>query len=489
MQDRLKSLMTWQEGTMLVGGEWVPSESGQTIDVFNPATGQPIARLANANARDVDRTVAAARDAFPSWRKRDVRERAHYVLQAAAQLRERAEAIAQIATMDNGIPITIQQRLILRSADRLAYYAGLAGEIKGETIPTPGETLNYTVREPYGIAALIIPWNASLLFACGRVAPAVLAGNTVILKPAEQACLAELELGTIFAQVFPPGVVNLLTGDGPSAGTPLVAHPDVKKISFTGSRETGKEIMKRAADKLGVLTLELGGKSPNIVFPDADLDQALPGACEAMALTFNAGQTCYAGTRLFVHRSVAKEFLGRLVERFKKIRVGDPMEKSTEMGPLISQEQMQRVLGHIERGKREGAELLCGGGRPESPALQQGYFVTPTIFRAKNSMTICQEEIFGPVLSVITWDDYEQMIAEANGVKYGLAAGLWTKDLALAHRTAARLEAGYIWINHYGMTFEGTPFGGYKESGVGRVNDFKDILNYTQEKNINIRLA
>ncbi|HLC26645.1 MAG TPA: aldehyde dehydrogenase family protein, partial [bacterium] len=225
MQDRLKSLMTWQEGTMLVGGEWVPSESGQTIEVFNPASGQPIARLANANARDVDRTVAAARDAFPSWRKRDVRERAHYVLQAAAQLRERAEAIAQIATMDNGIPITIQQRLILRSADRLAYYAGLAGEIKGETIPTPGETLNYTVREPYGIAALIIPWNASLLFACGRVAPAVLAGNTVILKPAEQACLAELELGTIFAQVFPPGVVNLLTGDGPSAGTPLVAHP------------------------------------------------------------------------------------------------------------------------------------------------------------------------------------------------------------------------------------------------------------------------
>lgn len=489
MQEQLKSLMRWQEGTMLSGGEWVPSESGRTVEVVNPATGQEIARIANANGRDAERMVAAARAAFPAWRKRDARERARFVLEAAARLRERAEEIARIASLDNGIPITVQRRLILRSADRLAYYAGLAGEIKGETIPTPGQTLNYTMREPYGIAALIIPWNASLLFACGRIAPAVIAGNAAILKPAEQACLAELELGTLLAQVFPPGVVNILTGDGPSAGSPLVAHPDVKKISFTGSRETGKLIMKQAADKLGVLTLELGGKSPNIVFPDADLEQAVSGTCDALALTFNAGQTCYAGTRLFLHRSLYDDFVGRLVKRFESIRVGDPLEDATEMGPLISQEQMERVLGYIERGKKEGAELLCGGGRPDNPALRRGYFVAPTLFRARNSMAICQDEIFGPVLSVVAWEDYEQMISEANDVKYGLAAGIWTKDLSLAHRTASRLEAGYVWINHYGVTYEGTPFGGYKESGIGRVNDFKDILNYTQEKNVNIRLG
>ncbi len=368
------------------------------------------------------------------------------------------------------------------------YYAGLASKIEGKVIPVMGDRLDYVLREPLGVVGQIIPWNFPLLMAAWKLAPALAAGNCSILKPAEQTPLSALSLAELIQDIVPKGVINIVTGFGPEAGAPLVQHPKVKKIAFTGSTEVGKRVMQMAAEHIGDVTLELGGKSPQIVYPDAHVDSAVEGVL--MGIFYNAGQQCSAGSRLLLHQDIYKPFMEKLVARAKTLRLGDPLKPETQLGPLVTREQQERVLHCIEIGKQEGATLVCGGRAPSAPELAQGCYVEPTIFEDVSiQMQIAQEEIFGPVLAVTMWDDEEKMLEQANGVPYGLCGGIWTSNLRTAHKTAQRLEAGYIWINQYDVFPYGAPFGGYKQSGVGRELAAETILHYTQQKNVNIDLS
>ncbi|MEO9327808.1 aldehyde dehydrogenase family protein [Gordonia aurantiaca] len=477
---------------MLIGGEWVDSASGRTFETIDPATARPITSVAHGDTTDVDRAVRAAREAFDNgpWTRMKPNERERLLWRVGDLLTERAEEFGQLEALDNGKAATIATAVdVAWSADIFRYNAGLATKITGTTVDVSmpfvpgGEFHAYTLREPVGVCGLIVPWNFPLLMAAFKLAPALAAGNTVILKPAEQTPLTALLLGEIFCEAgFPPGVVNIVTGFG-DAGAALSAHDDVDKIAFTGSTEVGKKIVDAAKGNLKKVSLELGGKSPNIVFADADFEKAVAGSVAAWM--FNHGQCCVAGTRLFVERPIFDDFTAAVAEAASKAKIGPGLDPATELGPLVSQEQFDRVSGYLAAGLADGARALTGGRRWGD----EGFFIEPTVFvDVEPDFSIVREEIFGPVVAAMPFDADAGVAAAANDSIYGLAAGIWTSDLSKAHRTARALKAGSVWVNQYNGFDTAMPFGGFKQSGWGRELGSAAIDLYTETKAVNIQL-
>ncbi|HYE65227.1 MAG TPA: betaine-aldehyde dehydrogenase [Pyrinomonadaceae bacterium] len=477
---------------LFIDGKWVDAESGKTFQTPNPATGETLAEVAEADRADIDKAVDAARRAFEGkWSRMSARDRGRLLYKLSQLLEQHAQELAELETADNGKPIREALYIDLpQVVENFEYFAGYATKIEGETIPVPGQMFNYTLREPIGVCGQIIPWNFPLLMAAWKLAPALAAGNTVVLKPAEQTPVTAMELGKLIQEAgFPEGVVNIVPGYGETAGASLAAHAGVDKVAFTGSTEVGKLIAKAAADNLTKVSLELGGKAPNIVFADADLEQAVNGAM--MGIFFNQGQVCCAGSRLFLDERIKDEFLARFTEKAQKIKVGDPMDKATVMGPQVSEEQLNRIKGYVKIAREEGARVLTGGEPPRLEGdFQKGYFFQPTIFcDVNNKMRVAQEEIFGPVSSVITFKDEDDLIKQANETIYGLSAGIWTRDIIRAHRFAREIKAGVVWINTFNMFNAASPFGGYKQSGYGREMGKHVIEHYTQIKSVWVDLS
>jgi acyl-CoA reductase-like NAD-dependent aldehyde dehydrogenase len=473
-------------GKLLINGQWVEG-SGQGFDTVNPATGEVLTRIAEASERDVDQAVSAARKAFDdaagAWRKMSASERGKVLWRIADLLEKNIDELAELETLDNGKPIFESRYVDMPMvADVFRYYAGWATKIHGETVNTFNNAFTYTLREPVGVVGAIVAWNFPLLLASWKLGPALACGNTVVLKPAEQTPLTALRFGELCLEAgLPPGVLNIVTG-GPETGAALVKHPGVDKVAFTGSTSVGKEIMRSSAETLKRVTLELGGKSPNIVFSDSNMDAAVKGAVNG--IFYGKGEVCCAGSRLFVEKKVEDEFTSKLIEYTKKIKLGDPLDPKTRLGAIVSEKQMQTVLGYIESGKKEGATLLAGGKRASVDG-DRGYFIEPTVFGGvKNEMTIAQEEIFGPVLATLTFDDIDQVAELANKNIYGLAAAIWTNDIKKAHQLSRRLKAGTVWINTYGLMDAALPFGGYKQSGFGRELGMHAIEHYTELKTV-----
>lgn len=479
-----------EPGKLLINGQWAEG-SGTAFDTVNPATGEVLTQVAAASAADVDRAVSAARQAFDDvtgpWRKMSASERGRLLWKFADLIEKNIDEIAELETLDNGKPIFESRYVDLPMVvDVFRYYAGWATKIHGDTVNTFDHAFTFTVREPVGVVAAIVAWNFPLLLTSWKLGPALAAGCTVVLKPAEQTPLTALRIGQLAVEAgFPPGVLNIVTG-GPETGKALVQHAGVDKVAFTGSTVVGKEIMRSSADTLKRVTLELGGKSPNIVFADADIDTAVKGALNG--IFYGKGEVCCAGSRLFVEQKAHDEFVEKLVARAKKLQPGDPLDPKTRLGAIVSEQQMKTVLGFIEAGKSEGASLLTGGNRVKLDG-GKGFFIEPTIFGdVKNDMKIAQEEIFGPVLATLTFDDLEQVAAIANQNPYGLAAAIWTKDVKKAHTLSKRLRAGTVWINTYGLMDAALPFGGYKQSGFGRELGAQAMDHYTETKSVWMQL-
>jgi acyl-CoA reductase-like NAD-dependent aldehyde dehydrogenase len=482
-------LTTYQ---MFINGAWVDAASGQSFESLNPYTGQPWATIPDGQEPDVDRAVEAARKALdhPDWKRMPPMQQGRLLRRLADLLRDHAEHLGQVETRDNGKLI----REMLGQARALAsyydYYAGLADKILGETIPLENTAVfNYTLREPVGVVGIITPWNSPLLILSFSLAAALATGNTVVVKPSEHTSASTLEFAKLVqAAGFPPGVFNVVTGFGKTAGGALVRHPGVNKIVFTGGAETGKVIAQLAAGNITPVLLELGGKSPNIIFDDATIPNAVNGCIAGIFAA--SGQTCIAGSRLFLHAKVHDAFVEQLVERTKRIKLGDPARMESEMGPMATTDQLHKVQGFVDSAVQEGAELVYGGTRPEDPALRQGWFFLPTIFDSvRNDMYLAQEEVFGPVLGVLKFQEEEELIALANQTRYGLAAGIWTNDIKRAHRVARDLKAGTVWINTYRAISYASPFGGYKHSGYGRELGWEAVREFTQVKSVWVDLA
>jgi aldehyde dehydrogenase (NAD+) len=482
--------LTKDSKRLFINNEWRPSSSGRTMPVVNPATEEVIAEVPSADKGDVDLAVAAARAALAGpWSKLSARERGRLVRRLGERLMERADDVARLETLHNGKPISESRQIeIPAAAECFEYYGGWSDKVMGETIPVKGNHLTYTLREPVGVVAAIVPWNFPLLLAAWKIAPALACGNAVIVKPASQTPLTALALGELAIDVgFPPGVLNVITGAGSTVGQALVEHPGIDKIAFTGDTSTGRSIMRAAADTLKKITLELGGKSPNIVLADADIDAAIRGA--TIGIFYGKGEVCAAGSRLLVDRSIKDEFLDKLAARAKKMVPGDPLDPKTRYGAISSRKQLDTVLRYIESGKTEGATLLAGGVRADI-GTGKGYFVQPTVFSdVKPSMTISREEIFGPVLAAIDFADLDEAIATANDTPYGLAAGVWTRDIKKAHYVARQLQAGTVWVNTYNVYDTAAPFGGYKQSGFGREMSAHALEHYTQVKSVWVDLS
>jgi aldehyde dehydrogenase (NAD+) len=473
---------------LLINNRWVNSESGKTFATINPATGEEICQVAEADAADVEKAVRAARQAFERgpWRKMAAAQRGLLLNRLADLIEKHADELAQLESLDNGKPVAVA-----RAADLpltiacYRYYAGWADKIQGKTIPIGGDYFCYTRLEPVGVVGQIIPWNFPLLMQAWKLGPALATGNTVVMKPAEQTPLTALRVGELIVEAgFPEGVVNLLPGYGPTAGAAIANHMDVDKVAFTGSTEVGHLIMEAAAKtNLKRVTLELGGKSPNIVFADADMDQAIEGS--HFALFFNQGQCCCAGSRLFVEEKAYDEFVERSAARARKRTVGDPFDSGTEQGPQVDQAQFDKVMGYIDAGKRQGAKLVCGGNR----VGDRGYFIEPTVFAdVQDNMTIAQEEIFGPVQSIIKFRSIEEVVDRANNTMYGLAAAVWTRDIGKAHAIANNVRAGTVWVNCYDVFDAAAPFGGFKQSGMGRELGEYGLQQYTEVKTVTVKM-
>ncbi|MFZ2652907.1 MAG: aldehyde dehydrogenase family protein [Burkholderiaceae bacterium] len=471
---------------MLIGGKWVESAGAKRYPTLNPSLDTPLADVPDGNADDIALAVDAAKKALPAWSALHVDERAKLLRRLAEAIRGWSKEFGMLDALDSGNPYLSMIDDVGKGTGLLDYFSGLGMEIKGQTIPTPGGGLDYTRRQPYGVVGRILPFNHPISFAAGKIAAPLVAGNTVVLKPAEQTPLSALLMGKLIEQHLPPGVVNIVTGDGPNCGAPLVRHRDVRRIAFTGGVPTGRLIMQQAGIK--AVSLELGGKNPLIVFADVDVEKAAAAAVAGMNFTVSQGQSCGSNSRVFVHRKIHDAFVAAVLKRVALIRIGLAEREDTQMGPVITREHYDRVMGYIEAGRAEGAEIIAGGGHPKHPELKDGYFIEPTVFDAvRHGMKIEQEEIFGPVMSVLSWDDPAQMLREANGVEYGLCANIWTNDITTALRLADQIEAGYVWINgHGGRRYRGAPFGGYKESGIGHEHSLDELLSYTQIKNVNV---
>ncbi len=477
-------------GRLFIGGEWVDAASGRTFETVNPATEEVLTTVAEAGPEDVDRAVSAARAAFEGgWRTTPPAKRARILNRTAELILAHRDELAELETLDQGKVIFEASKVdVPMAADTFAYYAGWATKLHGSTIPVQPGMLNYTLAEPYGVVGQIIPWNFPLLMAAWKLAPALAAGNAVVLKPAELTPLSALRLGELLAEAgLPPGVVNIVPGYGDPAGAALVAHPGVDRVAFTGSTGVGRSIMRSAAEVPKPVSLELGGKSPHIIFADADLEAAVKGAI--VGIFYNKGETCTAGSRLFVEESVLEPVTELLARRAARSRPGDPLDPGTRIGPLVSAAQRDRVEQYVNLGREEGARVLVGGERA-TVGDGRGFFYEPTVLTGvENRMTVAREEIFGPVLAVIPFRDVEDAVAQAEDNPYGLAAGVWTRDVAKAHRAAAALRAGTVWVNTYGLYNAAVPFGGTKQSGFGRELGEEGIRAYTRTKSVWVNLS
>ncbi|MGA2135710.1 MAG: aldehyde dehydrogenase family protein [Bryobacteraceae bacterium] len=473
---------------LLINNRWIASQSGKTFATIDPSTGEEICQIAEADAADVDIAVAAARAAFEHgpWRKLPASERGRLLHRLADLIETHADELARIEALDNGKPYSIAKAVdVAATVACYRYFAGWSDKIQGKTIPVDGNYFCYTRHEPVGVVGQIIPWNFPMLMQAWKLAPALATGNTVVMKPAEQTPLSALRIGELIIEAgFPPGVVNLLPGFGPTAGAAIANHMDVDKVAFTGSTEVGHLIMESAAkSNLKRVTLELGGKSPNIVFADTDLDEAVEGA--HFGLFFNHGQCCCAGSRVFVERKIYDQFVEKSSARARRRTVGDPFDPTTEQGPQVDEAQFDKVMGYIESGRREGAKLMCGGDR----VGDRGYFIQPTVFAdVADEMKIAREEIFGPVMSIIPFNNIDEVVDRANRTTYGLAAAVWTRDIQKAHAIANSVRAGTVWVNCYNVLDTRAPFGGFKQSGIGRELGEYGLQQYTEVKTVIVKM-
>jgi 5-carboxymethyl-2-hydroxymuconic-semialdehyde dehydrogenase len=471
-----------------IGGEFVESVTGGWFDTLDPRTNRPLTHVADGQSQDIERAVKAAKDAWHHvWRRMPARERAQYLHRIADEINQDREVLAQLEALDTGIPLAQTRGQVDRAAENFRFFAEMATRITGESYPLPPHFINYTLRQPVGVAGLITPWNTPLMLETWKLAPCLAAGNTAVLKPAEWSPVTAHRLATLLARAgLPAGVVNVVQGFGETAGASLVSHPDVPLISFTGETVTGQEILRNGARYLKRFSMELGGKSPVVVFEDADFDRAVDAVLHGI-FTLN-GERCTAGSRLLVARAIARPFVQALMDRVRRIRIGDPLDPDTEVGPLIHPDHFQRVMGYIGLSEREGFEVATGGRR--SPAWPEGNFLEPTILTGvDNAMRVAQEEIFGPVLAVIVFDSEEQALALANQVRYGLASYVWTSNMQRAHRFAEGLESGMVWINSQNVRDLRTPFGGSKASGIGREGGFYSFEFYTETKTVHQALG
>jgi len=473
---------------LLINNRWIESESGKTFGTINPSTGEEICQVAEAGVADVDKAVRAARMAFEQgpWRKTSASERGRLLYRLADLIEANTDELAKLETLDNGKPVARAKAVdVAKAIACYRYFGGWADKVQGKTIPIDGDFFCYTRHEPIGVVGQIIPWNYPILMQAWKLAPALATGNTIVMKPAEQTPLSALRIGELIVEAgFPEGVVNILPGFGPTAGAAIASHMDVDKVAFTGSTEIGRLIMEAAAkSNLKGVTLELGGKNPNIVFADADLDEAVEGA--HAGLFVNQGQSCCSGSRVFVEKKIYDEFVEKSVARAKKRTVGDPFDPGTEQGPQVDQSQFDKVMGYIESGRSEGATLACGGER----VGDRGYFIQPTVFAdVQDHMKIAREEIFGPVMSIIPFSDVDEVIMRANRTNYGLAAGVWTRDIKKVHAVANGVRAGTVWINCYHVLDTRAPFGGFKQSGIGRELGEYGLQQYTEVKTVIVKL-
>lgn len=475
------------QGCVVVDGALRAAIAGERFTVENPANGRAIAEAPRCGAADVERAVAAAHRAFGDWSRMPARERGGAIARVAGRMEEERESLARLVALETGNALATQARPEVGAAiDMFRLFAGVAGEIKGRTIPWEAGTLCYTTRDPLGVVAAIIPWNAPVLLTAAKLGPALVAGNTVVLKAAEQAPLTVLRVVELMQECLPPGVANAITGFGEECGQPLAMHPLVRKVTFTGSCEVGKKILRACADKICPVTLELGGKSPNIILADADLDLAVPGVIMGMRFT-RQGQSCSAGTRVYIHEDVYDLVIERVIAELAKLRIGDPLNEATEVGAIISREQFERVSGYVELAREtSGVRILCGGARPKGTAFERGYFYAPTLIEGvPRTSPVCREEIFGPVALVSRWRDFDAMIEEANDTEFGLAAALWTRDLGRALSFAERIQAGFVQVNQFITPRPNLPYGGLKQSGLGKEYSLESMLeHFTSSKTV-----
>jgi betaine-aldehyde dehydrogenase len=468
------------------GGAWHKPKNGREVDTINPGTGESLGAVADCGADDIAAAVAAAKKAYDDWRNVPPLERARMLKRIAAILREHGEELAMIDAADCGNPYHEMVRDAAVGAAQIEFYAGLVTEMKGDSIPMGPDVINFTVREPRGVVGRIIPFNHPFMFCAGKAAAPLATGNTVVMKPPEQAPLSSLRLAELVAGVLPPGVFNVVPG-GREAGSALASHPDVAMIALIGSVPTGRAVMKAASDTLKAVMLELGGKNALIAYPDADPDEVAGAVIGGMNFTW-CGQSCGSTSRAFIHEKIYGAVIEKVKQKITHFKPGIPTDPATTMGAIISKTQFDRVMSYIDSARQEGAELIAGGGPPTDKALAKGFYIEPTVFAVTEKNRIAREEIFGPVLSVFRWSDEATMLKIVNAVEYGLTASIWTDDISTAHRTAAAVQAGFVWINEVSKHFLGAPFGGFKQSGVGREECIEEMLAYTQEKNIHIKL-
>jgi betaine-aldehyde dehydrogenase len=469
------------------GGAWHAPKSGREADTINPGTGESLGKVADAGVADVDAAVAAAKAAFKEWRNVLPLERAKMLRRIAEVLRKHAQELAMIDAADCGNPAAEMVSDAMVAAAQTEFFAGLVTEMKGSSIPMGPNVVNFSVREPRGVVGRIIPFNHPFMFCAGKSAAPLAAGNTVVVKPPEQSPLSSLRLAELIDGILPPGVFNVVPG-GKEVGAALAGHRDVAMIALIGSVPTGRAVMRAASDTVKPVMLELGGKNALIAYPDADVDEVAGAVIAGMNFTW-CGQSCGSTSRAFIHEKIYEAVLARVKEKIAHFRPGIPTDPATTMGAIVSKVQFDRVMSYIASAKQDGARLLCGGGPPNDPKLAKGFFIEPTVFAdVTMQMRIGREEIFGPVLGIFKWSDEAKMLDEVNSVEYGLTASIWTNDISVAHRTAAAVEAGFVWINEVGKHFLGAPFGGVKQSGIGREEGFEEMLAFTQEKNIHVRL-